>query len=104
MVVKEFSDTSSHGLNFVNYDLSIDSNKVEEYKSFVKEKSKGLDDQFKETDTKKTYLHLGKYTLEVEINGTKKSESFEIKEPKKSERGSEDQGIDKNFPINFDRD
>ncbi len=104
MVVKEFSDTSSHGLNFVNYDLSIDSNKVEEYKSFVKEKSKGLDDQFKETDTKKTYLHPGKYTLEVEINGTKKSESFEIKEPKKSERGSEDQGIDKNFPINFDRD
>ena len=93
-----------HGLNFVNYDLSIDSNKVDEYKSYVKEKSKSDEDQFKETDTKKTYLHPGKYTLEIEINGTKKSQNFEIKEPRQRKRGAGNEEPDSNFPINFDRD
>ena len=104
IVFKEFSDTSSQGLNFVNYDLSIDSNKVDEYMSFIKNKSKTDEDQFKETDTKKTYLHPGKYTLEIEMDGIKKSQPFEIKEPKKRERGSEDHDSNNNFPVNFERD
>jgi hypothetical protein len=103
-VIKTFSDTSSKGLNFIDYDLSIDSNKVDEYKSFIKEKSKSDEDQFKETDTKKTYLHPGKYTLEIEIDGVKKSQSFEIKEPKKSSRGSDNQIPGKGISTNFERD
>ena len=104
LVIKTFSDTTSKGLNFVNYELSIDSNKVNEYKSILKEKSKSDGDQFKETDTKKTYLHPGKYTLEIELDGIKKSNPFEIKEPKKRKRGSENQSLEKEIPINFERD
>ena len=103
-VVKTFSDTTSKGLNFVDYDLSIDSNKVDQYKSFIKAKSKSDGDQFKETDTGKTYLHPGIYTLEIEIEGIKKSQSFEIKEPKQRKRDSEDQRLKNEIPINFEKD
>ena len=99
IVVKEFSDTASHGLNFTDYDLTIDSGKADLYKSFINKKSKSKEDQFKETDTKKTYLHPGKYNLEIESNGVKESQNFEIKEPKQRKRGSEE-----SIPITSDKD
>jgi len=102
-VIREFSDTTSAGLNFIDYDLSIDSGKTDFYKSFINNKAE-KEDKFKETDTGKIYLRPGKYTLEIEINGIKKSQTFEINAPKKKIRGSEDAKPRNKFPINFDRD
>ena len=102
-VIREFSDTTSAGLNFIDYDLSIDPGKTDFYKTFINDKVKG-EDKFKETDTGKIYLRPGKYTLEIEINGAKKSNTFEIKAAKKKGRGSEDMEPGSTFPINFDRD
>jgi len=93
-LLKQNSDTCDHGLNFYNYDLSVDSGKVDVYKKIIHEKFKGnkaigLDESevsFEKTDNGKTYLRPGTYRLEIEIDGVKDVRSFEIMPPRKSKR------------------
>jgi len=103
-VIKTFYDTSSAGLNFAEYDLSIDPGKADFYKNYINEKSKNEEDKFKETDTKKIYLRPGKYSVEIEINSSKESQKFEIKAPRKRERGSNNPSSEMENLKTFDRD
>lgn len=87
MLLKLIQDTCDHGLNFYNYDLSIDSIHANEYKDFVNKKLEPKKkDKFKTTDTKKIYLRPGKYSVEIKFNGKSISQNFEIKKPRKSPR------------------
>lgn len=83
-----FADTTSRGLNFFKYDFSVGKNKIDFYKELVNKNSKNEEDNFKETDSGKTYLRPGKYKLEIEINGAKDGQPFEIKEQKVRKRGT----------------
>jgi hypothetical protein len=103
-IIKEFSDTTSVGLNFIDYDLTVDSIKANLYKKYINSELKNSADNFKQTDNGKIYLRPGKYTVDIEINGNRKSGTFEIKEKKKKERGVENQEPGNKLPINFDRD
>ncbi len=93
-LIKQITDTCDHGLNFYDYDLSVDSNKIDLYKKFVEEKLKRQNEKtfinseltFEKTDNGKSYLRPGKYNLEIEINGAKDSRTFEVMPPKKSPR------------------
>lgn len=91
-LLRQIKDTCDHGLNFYDYDLSIDSTKADFYKKYVKEKLKGQKDSdksevsFEKTDSGKTYLRPGKYKLEIEIDGIKDIHTFEITPPRKSPR------------------
>ncbi len=90
-LLRQITDTCDHGLNFYDYDLSIDSNKVEFYKKHVKEILKGKalvksEVSFEKADNGKIYLHPGKYKLEIEIDGMKGIREFQVKPEKKSQR------------------
>ncbi len=92
--LKQIADTCDHGLNFYNYHLSIDSNKVESYKKLLEKKFNGNKEKeltksevnFEKTDNGKTYLRPGKYKVEIEVDGTKDIRSFEILPQRKSPR------------------
>lgn len=103
-IINEFSDTVSAGLNFANYDLSVAPDNAAGYKKESGEKLNDPEMNFKDTDMGKVYLRPGKYSYEIEINGTRKSGSFEIKPREKNKRGSESGNLPGKLPINFDRD
>ncbi len=88
------SDSTEQGLNYYNYDLSIDSNKVEDYKEKINDNLNEEDKyNFKTTDSNKTFLHPGKYKIKISFNGKEKEQSFEIKKPKKSARQEEEREL-----------
>ena len=90
-LLNELSDTTEQGLNYFNYDLSVAKNKIDFYKNEVNKKlDEKKKDEFKETDNKKVYLRSGEYKIEIEINGTKETKTFEVKPQKKKVRGSEE--------------
>jgi len=86
LILKEFRLDIDKGLNFVKYDLSVDSNKVDEYKNIPGDKNKFT---VKTAENGITYLIPGKYEIEITINGVTEIREFEIKEPKKVKRGEE---------------
>ena len=75
-VIKEFTGQIDNGLNYISYDLSIDSTKLEEFTNGLTDKPKSA---IKPADTEKIYLLPGKYTLEIILNDITYSEIFEIK-------------------------
>ncbi|MEO8398548.1 MAG: glycosyl hydrolase, partial [Ignavibacteriaceae bacterium] len=90
-LLNELSDTTEQGLNYFDYDLSVAEKKIDSYKKFINEKiEESKKDKFKETDTKKVYLRPGKYEIEIEVDGEKKSKTFEVKPQDKKIRGSEE--------------
>ena len=93
LLLKRIEDDSEKGLNFVKYDLTIDSTIKEDYFDFLKEKTEENKDLKKLTvsDSQQVYLHPAMYKVEVEINGVVENIKLEIKAPKKKKRGSEEE-------------
>lgn len=86
LILKEFQLALDKGLNYIKYDLSVDSDKINDYKNFIGDKSKY---KVKESENGITYLLPGKYEIEITVNGNTEKKEFEIKEPKKKKRGEE---------------
>ncbi|MEO8794183.1 MAG: hypothetical protein ABI390_01885 [Daejeonella sp.] len=62
VLLKSFADTAKAGLNYADYNLSIDDSKISGYE---KELSKDKKVELKKADSGKVYLQAGKYTVEV---------------------------------------
>ena len=76
IVLKEFDDTAEAGLNYANYDLSIDDTRVSAYQAELSKSKKVV---LKPAESKKVYLQPGKYTVEVEtLSGDKSSKILNI--------------------------
>ena len=89
LTLKEFIDESERGLNYVKYDLSIDSIVSSNYQQYLNEIKKKDDKEIKIkiTDNKKYYLQPGKYNIEIETaNGTKNYRELIIKAQEKKMR------------------
>lgn len=77
------SDNVSNGINYLVYDLTVKDSKRGVYEKSLNEKKKDKKNKsikFKKTDTNKTYLRPGKYTLEISMNGKTESTEFEVVE------------------------
>ena len=81
----QIKDTCDKGLNYYNYDLSIDKENVDEYKDAVNSKKKRV--KFKKTDNGKTHLHPGKFIIEIKIKDKVSTQEFKIIKPRKRKRG-----------------
>ena len=86
LILKEFQLAVDKGLNFIKYDLSVDSNRVEDYKNYFGDKKKF---NVKTSENGVTYLIPGKYEIQISLNGITEKKEFEIKEPKKKKRDEE---------------
>ncbi|WP_242927456.1 VPS10 domain-containing protein [Pontibacter vulgaris] len=88
-LLKELKDESEKGLNYVSYNLSVDEANAKAYETVLNAAKKEGDEPLKVTpaDNKVIYLQPGKYTIEVETNGTKKTQEFTIKAPEVRTRG-----------------
>lgn len=78
---------ADQGLNYFNYDLSIDSALVNSYKDNLYSNKRKIEDREKEVvlnkaDNGKYYLLPGKYTVEINAGGTTVKEELEIKQRK----------------------
>ncbi|RLD24612.1 MAG: hypothetical protein DRI71_02090 [Bacteroidetes bacterium] len=71
------------GLNYMQYDLSLDADKLAAYTKELKKAKSNNVDNLKKKDNENFYLIQGDFKLEVIINGQKTSTDFKIKEPKK---------------------
>ena len=92
LLLKKIEDDSEKGLNFVKYDLTIDSTIKEDYFDFLRENTEENKDLKKliVSDSQQFYLHPAAYNIEVEINGVVENIRLEIKAPKKKKRGSDE--------------
>jgi photosystem II stability/assembly factor-like uncharacterized protein len=79
--IKHLEYQSDAGLNFIKYDLSVDSDKENLYLNNIKYLKKD-----KKTDTGKLYLKPGKYMVEFELNGFTEKKFLEIKEQIRKKR------------------
>ncbi len=92
--LKILKDDSERGLNFVKYDLSVDSTRIATYNQLLKSQAEQPSQKTKKwkalkpTDTGKVYLHPGKFKVEVKIHGAKMTRPLEVKAPKKARRGA----------------
>ena len=88
-LLKEMKDESEKGLNYVTYNLSVDEANAKAYEAALNTGKKEGDENLKVTpaDNKVIYLQPGKYSVEVETNGVKKTQDFTIKAPEKRSRG-----------------
>ena len=76
LILKQFSDDAEAGLNYKAYDLSIDDAKISAYQA---ELSKAQKVTLLPADSKKVYLHPGKYTVEVvSSSGVKSSQVLTV--------------------------
>jgi len=87
LLLKEIEDESEKGLNYVKYDISIDSTVKNDYMEFLEGKEKMEHAKLKKADTGKYYIKPGIYNIEIEIDGTTESRNLEIKAPKLKKRG-----------------
>lgn len=76
-IIKEFSSLFDVGLNFVSYDLSIDSLKQEAYLNSIKDKP---DKPLKPADTGKIYLLPGIHLVEINIGGYTAQQVLDVKD------------------------
>ncbi|MBL7129677.1 MAG: glycosyl hydrolase, partial [Ignavibacteria bacterium] len=90
LLLNEIEDESEKGLNYVKYDLSIDSTVRDDYLDFLEGKEKTKHIKLKKADTGKYYLQPGTYNIEIEINGTIESNKLEVKAPKIKKREGKD--------------
>ncbi|MEJ8801489.1 WD40/YVTN/BNR-like repeat-containing protein [Pontibacter sp. H249] len=88
-VLKELKDQSEKGLNYVSYNLSVDEANAKAYETALKAGKKEGDEPLKvaPADNKVIYLQPGKYTIEVESNGVKKTQDITLKAPERRPRG-----------------
>lgn len=84
-VVNQLSGYYSAGLNYIKYDLSIDTVTGKVFFDFITDKYKN-DKKIKIrlADSGKYYLPPGKYKIELDANGIREIKEFEIKESKRN--------------------
>ena len=73
------------GLNFVSFNLAVDSAKAESYMENAKENSKE-ELKFPETDNGKTYLLPGEYKVVLKMNGAESGQRLKIDAERKRSR------------------
>lgn len=91
ITLRELKDDSEHGLNYVKYDLAIDSTKVSAYEGELRSELSGQQAEhfkkLKAADNGNYYLRPGTYTVEVVGNGVMASEKLVIKARERRQRG-----------------
>ena len=77
LVLKQIADTSEKGLNYLIYDLSIDSTATNKYQTYLNENKKKEAKEIKVEmkDNKKYYLEPGKYNVYIENSNRYKIKS-----------------------------
>jgi photosystem II stability/assembly factor-like uncharacterized protein len=86
LIIKELSDESEVGINYINWDYTISSAVAKDYEKYLNEakKKEDKDITIEEAEDKKMYAKAGKYKIVFEAaNGTKIEKPFEIKSPEK---------------------
>ncbi|MBS1492029.1 MAG: glycosyl hydrolase [Bacteroidetes bacterium] len=84
-IVNQLTGSYLAGLNYIEYDLSIDTLTGKSYFDFISDKYKNDKKiKIKLKDSGKYYLPPGKYKVELDANGTKETKEFEIKESKRN--------------------
>ena len=88
LTLKEISDTSDYGLNYVDYNLAIDSTALDDY---LNELNKDSEEEIKleKADNDFYYIQPGTYDVEITLNGVTDIQALEIKAPEKKERGKQ---------------
>lgn len=88
LVLKELSDEAEKGLNFVEYNLTVDSVVVEDY---INQLMKTGEDKIKieKADNDFYYIKPGTYNVEINLNGVTETQALTIKAPEKKERGKQ---------------
>ena len=86
IVLKEFSDTAEHGLNFIKYNLSIDTLYKNSYEEYLNEKGEDEKQKIKTADDGNIYLRPGEYTVIISTGSYSVNEKLIIKEAKKNRR------------------
>ena len=80
-VLRTFTDTLEGGLNYINYDLSIDDINASPYKYDLRTDGGKYD--LKQADDKKYYLVPGKYPVKFDVSGLNAVwKNFEVEEQK----------------------
>lgn len=88
VVVFEKDLNVDYGLNFFNYDLTVDHQFIEAYKTYLDKN--GIKD-FRISDTGKYFLREGKYLVTISNQRITTSAMLEIKPAEKSKRGKQNQ-------------
>jgi len=88
ILLKELKNNSDYGLNFVKYDLTIDSTVVEKY---INELNESAEEEIKieKSDNGKYYIQPGTYDVEITLNGVTDIQTLVIKGADKKERGKQ---------------
>ena len=82
--LKEMRMTTTKGLNYMEYDLTVAKYAIKNYeKALNKDKKKDKKVELEASDDDKFYLQKGKYIIEIKANGETKEEKFEIYIPKR---------------------
>lgn len=81
IVLKSFDYPLDKGLNPVFYDISFDQKVLKKYQTWLNQNRKKDEKEIvlKQADNGNYYLHKGKYTIEIELNGKKYDKEFELK-------------------------
>jgi photosystem II stability/assembly factor-like uncharacterized protein len=83
ILLKMLTDTSEAGINYVNYNLSIDSTTAMALQKSLSDKKTNKTVVIKQAEDKNYYLVAGKYVAEITTqNKNIASTTFEVKEPK----------------------
>jgi photosystem II stability/assembly factor-like uncharacterized protein len=85
LVLKTITDEAEAGLNYTNFDHTIDISIKDEYQKFLNE-TKKKEAILEPADDKKIYFRTGKYKVIIEQNGSKIEKSLEIKAPENRSR------------------
>ncbi|MFC6996089.1 WD40/YVTN/BNR-like repeat-containing protein [Rufibacter roseus] len=84
LVLKELTDQSERGLNYVTYDLTHDSSAASIYEQALNEGRKaGEQVKVATAADQRFYLRPGKYVVEIEANGSKATQEFTLKAPER---------------------
>ena len=84
LVLTKLIEEADKGLNYLEYDLTVNKEAVENYKDSYENKE--LLDDYKNSDDANYYLLPGKYSVELKINGNVVKKQFQIEERKIKER------------------
>lgn len=86
LTLRTLTDDSEAGLNFINFDLSIDTTAKGEYEKYLNAAKKKDEKEVKleKADDGKMYIRAGKYKVVIETaTGTKSEQVLEIKAPER---------------------
>ena len=88
LILKTIFDDAESGLNYINFDQSIDANIKTDYEKFLNDSKKKEEKTviLEPADDKKIYFRAGKYKVIIEQNGAKAEKDLEIKAPERRTR------------------